>query len=108
MRLIDADNLIKTLNSAKYIGADSFSKIQNAEIDRCISFVETEPTVPTVTVCSTRIASVVDLFGNRIEGYFDESRMLFFSGYGIVTAELLKQKNYKLIFEEEQFGGKEE
>ena len=101
MRIVDADNLIKTLNSVKYIGADSFTKIRNFEIDRCISFVKTEPTVP--TVCSTRIASVVDLFGNRIEGYFDESRMLFFSGYGIITAELLKQKNYELIFEEEQF-----
>ena len=105
MRIVDADNLIKTLNSAKYFGADSFTKIQNFEIDRCISFVESEPTVP--TVCSTRIASVVDQFGNRIEGYFDESRMLFFSGYGIVTAELLKRKNYKLIFEEEQLGGEE-
>ena len=61
------------------------------------------PTVP--TVCLTRIASVVDLFGNRIEGYFDESRMLFFSRYGIVTAELIKKKNYKLVFEEEQLRG---
>ena len=99
--LISREALIKTLNSAKYIGADSFTKIQNFEIDRCISFVETEPTVS--TVCSTRIAAIIDQFGNRIEGYFDESRMLFFSGYGIITAELLKQKNYELIFEEEQF-----
>ena len=103
MRIVDADNLIKTLNSAKYIGADSFTKIQNFEIDRCISFVETEPTVP--TVYSTRIAAIIDQFGNRIKGYFDESRLLFFSGYGIVTAELIKQKNYKLIFEEEQLRG---
>lgn len=103
MRRIDADNLIKTLNSAKYIGADSFTKIQNSEIDRCISFVETEPTVP--TVCLTRIASVVDVFGNSLEGYFDESRMLFFTRYGIVTAEWIKQENYKLIFEEEQLRG---
>lgn len=95
--LISREALIKTLNSAKYIGVDSFTKIQNFEIDRCISFVETEP-----AVYSTRIAAIIDQFGNRIEGYFDESRMLFFSGYGIITAELLKQRNYELIFEEEQ------
>ena len=45
MRRIDADELIKTLNSIKYIPNGMLVQIQNAEIDRCISFVETAPTV---------------------------------------------------------------
>lgn len=89
MRLIDADELKKAIIELDLDNTSHWSVIYK---------IDNAPTVP--TVCSTRIASVVDMFGNLIEGYFDESRMLFFSGYGIVTAELIKQKNYKLIFEE--------
>lgn len=43
-RLIDANGLLRTFNSIKYIVPTTISKIQNAEIDRCASFVETAPT----------------------------------------------------------------
>ena len=45
MRLIDAEHLIEMLKISKYLGIDPVTKIQNFEIERCISFVETEPTV---------------------------------------------------------------
>ena len=45
MRRIDADELIKTFNSIKYLPNGTLVQIPNAEIDRCISFVETAPTV---------------------------------------------------------------
>lgn len=45
--LISREALIKELQSAKYLCYDnnSISRIQNHEIDRCISFVEDAPTV---------------------------------------------------------------
>jgi len=44
MRRIDADHLLQTFRSIKYIGADPVTQIRNDEINRLISFVETEPT----------------------------------------------------------------
>lgn len=46
--LISRNDLIQELQSAKYLCYDnnsSISRIQNHEIDRCISFVETAPTI---------------------------------------------------------------
>ena len=45
MKLINAEELVKTLDSIKYIGNDAVTIIQNNEIERCKSFVQTAPTV---------------------------------------------------------------
>lgn len=43
-RLIDANGLLRIFNSIKYINPSTISIIQNAEIERCASFVQTAPT----------------------------------------------------------------
>lgn len=53
MRLIDADALIATLRESKYMiyyANATLPIIQNNEIERCISFVETAPTIKTFTL----------------------------------------------------------
>lgn len=53
MRLIDADALIETLRESKYMIYNANATLQiilNNEIKRCISFVETAPTIKTFTL----------------------------------------------------------
>lgn len=53
MRLIDADALISMLRESKYMiyhANATLPIIQNNEIERCISFVETAPTIKTFTL----------------------------------------------------------
>lgn len=77
MRPIDADELIKTLNSVKYFGMDSFAKIQNFEIDRCISFVEDEPSVKTFTRSELE-GWLYEIYMNNIDGHPIDK---YFAGY---------------------------
>lgn len=54
MRLIDADDLIEELENSKYIlynnSSNSISRIRNAEIDRCIAFVEDADTITLTSI----------------------------------------------------------
>ena len=49
MRLIDAEDTERTLNSIKYIGKDSVTIIQNHEIERVKSFIQDAPTIEAFT-----------------------------------------------------------
>lgn len=70
MRLIDADKLINTLKMSKhmiYYANATVQIIQNNEIERCISFVETAPTItiPTAELDTTNdFAEWIDVNGD--------------------------------------------
>lgn len=55
----------------------------------------------------TECVTIYDRFGNKISGYMDETRNLIFSHYGIVTLELLLQKQYTVIKDKEFGGGRQ-
>ena len=49
MKLIDAEDIERTINSIKYIGKDSMTIIQNREIERVKSFIQDAPTIEAFT-----------------------------------------------------------
>jgi hypothetical protein len=71
MRLIDADALIATLRESKYMiyhANATLPIIQNNEIERCISFVETAPTIKAFT-----IADIEDQYRKGLEKGLEEA-----------------------------------
>lgn len=49
MKLIDAEDIERTINSIKYIGKDSMTIIQNREIERVKSFIQDAPAIEAFT-----------------------------------------------------------
>lgn len=72
MRLIDADALIETLRESKYMiyhANATLTIIQNNEIERCISFVETASTIKTFT-----LADIEEQYRKGMEKGLEEAR----------------------------------